>query len=129
MLNRRRFLAASAAALAVGHPRTTLAASDAISGKSGVKLKLGLNAYSFNAPLQSGAMTLADAIAFCAENGVDALDATGYYFPAIRRSRPTTISTLSSAQHSSTASPSAAPAFATTSPPPTSPRANAMCRW
>ena len=81
MLNRRRFLAASAAALAVGHPRTSLAASDAISRKSGVKLKLGLNAYSFNAPLQSGAMTLADAVAFCAENGVDALDATGYYFP------------------------------------------------
>ena len=26
-------------------------------------------------------MTLADAVAFCAENGVDALDATGYYFP------------------------------------------------
>jgi sugar phosphate isomerase/epimerase len=46
-----------------------------------VKLKLGLNAYSFNSSLQSGAMTLADTVAFCAENGVDALDATGYYFP------------------------------------------------
>jgi len=46
-----------------------------------VKLKLGLNAYSFNSSLQPGAMTLADTVAFCAENGVDALDATGYYFP------------------------------------------------
>ena len=26
-------------------------------------------------------MTLADAVDFCATNGVDALDATGYYFP------------------------------------------------
>jgi len=81
MLNRRRFLAASAAALAASHTGPALAASDAISRRFGVKLKLGLNAYSFNGPLQSGAMTLADAVAFCAENGVDALDATGYYFP------------------------------------------------
>jgi len=48
-------------------------------------LKLGLNAYSFNGPLQSGSMTLADAVTFCAENGVDALDATGYYFPGYPR--------------------------------------------
>lgn len=84
MINRRRFLAASAAAL-VAHPGSALAAADAISRKPGVKLKLGLNAYSFNGPLQSGAMTLADAVAFCAENGVDALDATGYYFPGYPR--------------------------------------------
>ena len=81
MINRRRFLAASAAVLTASHTSRALAGSDAISRKPGVKLKLGLNAYSFNGPLQSGAMTLADAVAFCAENGVDALDATGYYFP------------------------------------------------
>jgi sugar phosphate isomerase/epimerase len=46
-----------------------------------VKLKLGLNAYSFNGPLLAKTMTLEDAVDFCAENGVDALDATGYYFP------------------------------------------------
>jgi len=57
------------------------AESTAVSRTNGVKLKLGLNAYSFNSSLQSGAMTLADTVAFCAENGVDALDATGYYFP------------------------------------------------
>lgn len=88
MISRRRFLAASAAVLAASHQRTALAASEAISRKSGVKLKLGLNAYSFNGPLQSGTMTLADAIAFCAENGVDALDATGYYFPGYPKAPP-----------------------------------------
>lgn len=88
MLNRRRFLAASAAALAASHTIPALAASDAIFRKSGVKLKLGLNAYSFNGPLQSGAMTLADAVAFCADNGVDALDATGYYFPGYPKVPP-----------------------------------------
>lgn len=49
--------------------------------EAGVKLKLGLNAYSFNGALLAGTMTLADAVDFCAKNGVDALDATGYYFP------------------------------------------------
>ena len=57
------------------------AAIDTIAREAGVKLKLGLNAYSFNGPLLAGSMTLADAVDFCAKNGVDALDATGYYFP------------------------------------------------
>jgi sugar phosphate isomerase/epimerase len=52
-----------------------------VARESGTKLKLGLNAYSFNAPLRAGTMTLMDAVHFCAKNGVDALDATGYYFP------------------------------------------------
>ena len=82
MLNRRNFLSCSAGLLATaGIPNSAMAASDAISRQPGVKLKLGLNAYSFNAPLQAKTMSLADAVAFCAENGVDALDATGYYFP------------------------------------------------
>jgi sugar phosphate isomerase/epimerase len=46
-----------------------------------VKLKLGLNAYSFDKPLREGSLTLADVVHFCALQGVDALDATGYYFP------------------------------------------------
>lgn len=56
-------------------------AEAAIAREAGVKLKLGLNAYSFNETLRAGTMTLADAVGFCAKNGVDALDATGYYFP------------------------------------------------
>jgi len=80
MINRRRFLACSAGMVAAAASAKAVAASG-ISRRSGMKLKLGLNAYSFNTSLQSGAMTLADAVEFCAENGVDALDATGYYFP------------------------------------------------
>ncbi|MBS1857979.1 MAG: sugar phosphate isomerase/epimerase [Acidobacteria bacterium] len=47
----------------------------------GVHLRLALNAYSFDKPLRAGTMTLADVVRFCAEHRVDALDATGYYFP------------------------------------------------
>lgn len=82
MMNRRNFLVSSAGmAAAVGVPCSASAAVDAVGREAGVKLKLGLNAYSFNGSLRSGAMTLADAVDFCAKNGVDALDATGYYFP------------------------------------------------
>ena len=48
---------------------------------AGLRLKLSLNAYSFNGPLRAGTMTLDDVIRFCAEQGVDGLDATGYYMP------------------------------------------------
>ena len=47
----------------------------------GSRIKLSCNLYSFNAPLRSGAMTLEQAIDFCAELGFDAVDPTGYYFP------------------------------------------------
>jgi sugar phosphate isomerase/epimerase len=82
MINRRKFLACSAGMVAMAPVRTSAGATtETIARESGVKLKLGLNAYSFNGPLLAGSMTLADAIDFCAKNGVDALDATGYYFP------------------------------------------------
>lgn len=45
------------------------------------RLKVSLNAYSFNGPLTSGAMTLHDLLEFCARNGFDGVDLTGYYFP------------------------------------------------
>jgi len=75
--NRRGFLTAS----------MSLAASSAaplnakVTRDAGVKLKLGLNAYSFDKPLRNGSMTLTDAVHFCAQHNVDALDPTGYYFP------------------------------------------------
>ena len=47
----------------------------------GTHIKVGLNAYSFNRPLQAGQMTLDDVIDYCAKHDVDGLDATGYYFP------------------------------------------------
>jgi sugar phosphate isomerase/epimerase len=82
MINRRKFLACSAGMVAMAPVRTSAGATtETIAREAGVKLKLGLNAYSFNGPLLAGSMTLADAADFCAKNGVDALDATGYYFP------------------------------------------------
>ncbi len=76
-MNRRTFLTSSAGIAAAALPLS----AKPVDRTSGVKLKLGLNAYSFDKPLRAGKMTLADAIHFCAQEGVDALDATGYYFP------------------------------------------------
>jgi sugar phosphate isomerase/epimerase len=73
-LPRRTFLAAIAAA-------TTVFPQTKVTREPGVKLKLALNAYSFDKPLRAGTMTLDDVIHFCAQHRVDALDATGYYFP------------------------------------------------
>ena len=44
------------------------------------RLKLSLNAYSFNKPLMDGSMDLDDLIEFCAGQGFFAVDITGYYF-------------------------------------------------
>jgi sugar phosphate isomerase/epimerase len=45
------------------------------------RFKVSLNAFSFNAPLTSGEMTIGDVLAFCASAGLSALDITAYYFP------------------------------------------------
>jgi sugar phosphate isomerase/epimerase len=75
-MNRRHFLAGSVS-LAAG----AVSAEARVEREPGVKLKLALNAYSFDKPLKAGTMTLDDVIHFCAQHRVDALDATGYYFP------------------------------------------------
>jgi len=81
-IDRRRFLSGSATLAAVASlPASAFAAPEVVRREAGVKLKLGLNAYSFNKQLREGSMTLMDAVHFCAQQGVDALDATGYYFP------------------------------------------------
>ncbi len=45
------------------------------------KLKISLNAYSFNDPLRAKTMSLDDLIDFCAAHDFDGVDLTGYYFP------------------------------------------------
>lgn len=45
------------------------------------RLKVSLNAFSFNGPLSSGKMTIADMLSFCADKGFLAVDITAYYFP------------------------------------------------
>jgi sugar phosphate isomerase/epimerase len=59
-----------------------LAADQRPTREPGVRLRLALNAYSFDKPLKAGTMTLHEVVTFCAQHRVDALDATGYYFPA-----------------------------------------------
>ncbi len=53
-----------------------------VSGKYGHKFKISLNVYSFNNPLRAGEIDLFDVLDFCAEYNFDAIDPTGYYFPA-----------------------------------------------
>ena len=78
MIRRRDFLAVSAAAAAV--PGTT-SAQGRVARTAGARVRIALNAYSFDKPLRDGSVTLEDLVVYCAENSLDALDATGYYFP------------------------------------------------
>lgn len=57
------------------------AAAGRIERLGGTRVKLGLNAFTFNHELLSGRMTMHEVIDFCAENHVDGVDMTGYYFP------------------------------------------------
>ena len=49
-------------------------------GESIVRLKLGLNAFTFNTALIAGEMTRNDVIDFCRDHQIDGVDMTGYYF-------------------------------------------------
>ncbi|MCA2962538.1 MAG: sugar phosphate isomerase/epimerase [Acidobacteriaceae bacterium] len=48
--------------------------------RAGSRIKIGLNAYSFNRPLMAGTMTIPDVIDYCAQQEIDGVDLTGYYF-------------------------------------------------
>ncbi len=45
------------------------------------KLMISLNAYSFDKPLKAGTMTIDNLLDYCAGEGFDGVDLTGYYFP------------------------------------------------
>lgn len=81
-INRRHLLAGSLGLAA--RPLILDAASAPYAGNvvrtAGTRVKLGLNAYSFDKPLREGRTTLEELVDFCAKNAIDALDATGYYF-------------------------------------------------
>ncbi|MCX6134354.1 MAG: sugar phosphate isomerase/epimerase [Ignavibacteriales bacterium] len=83
---RRRFLKQMIAlpfvsALGMTLRQTAVRSQEKIQRTGGSKLKIGLNAYSFNAPLTKGGMNLDDMLEFCAQIGLEAVDLTGYYFP------------------------------------------------
>ena len=59
----------------------TTKSQEKIKRPGGSKLKISLNAYSFNDPLKKGSITLSTLLDICATNGFDAVDLTGYYFP------------------------------------------------
>ena len=82
-LLRRNFLTRSlgvAACTLAGTPQIALAAGE-IKRRPGTRIRIGLNAYSFNAPLMAGKMTVEDVIDYCTQHNVDGVDMTGYYFP------------------------------------------------
>jgi sugar phosphate isomerase/epimerase len=88
--NRREFLRhASVLSLAAASGLTAFSASgqEAIRRVGGPRLKVSLNAYSFNAALTAPAsggkptVTLFDLLDFCARHNFDGIDPTGYYFP------------------------------------------------
>ncbi len=78
---RRSFLKGSIALAAVSARPGTAFAQGRVAREAGGRVKLALNVYSFDKPLREGALTLKDVVHYCAQHGLDALDATGYYFP------------------------------------------------
>jgi sugar phosphate isomerase/epimerase len=92
-LSRRQFICRAslaplgAAALAGTRGATVVVAQTPIKRTGGARLKLSLNAYSFNKVLndhlkgRGKGMTLFDLLDYCAEQDFDAIDPTGYFFP------------------------------------------------
>lgn len=81
--SRRSFLnqASMSAVFCALYPADLSTQPDPFKRLGGAKLKLSLNAYSFNQPLRSGEMSLFDMLEYCARLGFEAVDPTGYYFP------------------------------------------------
>jgi sugar phosphate isomerase/epimerase len=79
-MNRRQLLAAALAAPAV-HAAPREGGDGRVVRRAGTRLRIGLNAYSFNKPLMAHQMNLDEVIDYCAEQNIDGVDLTGYYFP------------------------------------------------
>ncbi len=77
-IHRRKFLKRS---IGIATVSSTTFAQGKVVRTAGARVKIGLNAYSFNEPLRANTITLAGVVDYCAEHGLDCMDATGYYFP------------------------------------------------
>ncbi len=86
--NRRNFLKWTAGLAAACAQPATAEAQGKVVRTAGTRVKLGLNAYSFNQPLMAGTLKLEDVVHYCAEIGIEGLDATGYYFPGYPKTPP-----------------------------------------
>lgn len=80
-LERRKFIQASLAMSALPLVGFSGVQKNDHDDATNNRLKLSLNAYSFNAPLRSGKVTLSDVLEFCAAENFAAADLTAYYFP------------------------------------------------
>lgn len=79
-MQRRNFLKASSLMLA-GASGPQILRAGAKNPSSGLGCTLALNAYSFNAPLLSGEMTLQELFRFARATGFHGVDLTAYYIP------------------------------------------------
>ncbi|MEZ5400961.1 MAG: sugar phosphate isomerase/epimerase family protein [Bryobacteraceae bacterium] len=80
MRRRDLLIASGAAASALAAPAPTLPRGGVRRLTPGTRIKIGLNAYSFNRPLLDGKMTIPDVLNYCAKQGIEGVDLTGYYF-------------------------------------------------
>ncbi len=92
-MNRRSFINATTLASTLGcwtfgTGIASLPAQTKVERTGGPKLKISCNLFSFNNPLQSGALTLDAVLEFCAKLGFDAVDPTAYYFPGYPKTPP-----------------------------------------
>ena len=78
-INRRRLLAGLGSGVMT--PAFAAATVGEVQRRAGTRIKIGLNAYSFNKPLMAGKMTVHDVVDYCAKQNIDGVDMTGYYFP------------------------------------------------
>lgn len=62
-------------------PSIALSTTERAKSDNNVKIKLSLNAYTFNNELRAGELNLFDLVDYCVEHDISALDPTGYYFP------------------------------------------------
>ena len=69
-------------------PLAALAGSGKIERQPGSRVTVGLNIYSFNQPLRDGTITIPQVVDYCAQHGLQSLDATGYYFPGYPAAPP-----------------------------------------
>lgn len=86
LVKRRNFLRSALAIPALANSNFLLGTPLSKSNKTnsispGDKLKISLNAYSFNTPLTNGSMNLDHLLEFCSGTIIQAVDLTGYYFP------------------------------------------------
>ncbi|MEP7362610.1 MAG: sugar phosphate isomerase/epimerase family protein [Acidobacteriota bacterium] len=77
-MHRRNFLSLAAAAPLAAAPLRTDGGVKRLT--PGARIRIGLNAYSFNKPLLAGTMSIPDVLNYCAKQQLDGVDLTGYYF-------------------------------------------------